>query len=1311
MATIVVELDVARLRQQIQQINKDLDGLGKGTGLDDLDDGFEKTGTSAQKTSGILTNIKGIIATIVTVGAVKKIIDYATSWQQVERAVGTVIPNITQANEVVDQLVDIANDAGVGVVQVAEAFKQYSVATKSLGLSTSETIVLVGGIVKALGTFAGSSEAAAAATTQLAQAFSKGKLDGDELKTVLEVFPKLSEALAEVLGEPVESLRQLGEEGRITGEVMVKAFALLREEVDATAERLGRSLPQAGAAFSNELIRLVGIVSQATGVTGGLTKLLDGLATAFGTLADNVAETGISFGPLADLIGGEILDGLKKLSGGLIDLKGPFEALDEFFFDLTKKAVEFGTGILGITTPFTSFGSQVKTTLNGIVEDFKQLDGVQQILATFGGLFETSGEIIAGFGEGVLETVSNVIDVISQLAAADSFVEAFLGLFEGNPLEAFGASILLSIANIIEGFTEFDGIKQIIDNFAGLFDDNPVAVFVDDVVASIGEVLTKFGELDAVEGIIATFNGLFTDNPLVDFAKEVAESIGDAVESIGELVDVGDAIEAFSDLFDKAVDAVEGFADAIRDAIQPVLEFGDTITNAFGKALESIKGLLDFLPDSVKSVIGLGEAAEEAGENLGALSEGADDAADSLGGLNEEGGELSDILGDSSGAAEETADNLQQLGFAASFAGGEVAAFAQTANESFEQLPDVIEDVANEIEVVFGERAPTIIEDFSGESGEKIGNFVDDVIQVLDGIGISLEDIFGKKAGGVIEAFRTFFKFNFDEIERIAEGVFNFFGLEFTGLGDAAISAVTGIINIFSGGSGLFESMTSITSLIPGISSGFGILGSTGISSFGGISAAASSFLAFLGPIGLAILGVVAVLGVLELAGVDVFGTISDVAEFAFDAVVSAAEFMVDALVGIVSVIGNIFSAAFSLISTVATVAFDVIKAAAGLLVEALTASVSLIVEVFSAAFSAIQTVVTAVFSAIQAAASVMLDVLSAIASTILSAFTAAFSAVLSIAQTVLTGIISAASAMLSALQGIISTLLSAFTSAFTAILSLVQSVMSGIISAASAMLSALQGIISTLLSAFTSAFSAILSTAQSVFSGIVSAASSAFSAIVSIAQSAVGAIGSALGSLVGIAASAFGGIVSAASSAFDSVISIANSAAGTVGGILGGITSSVGSVGSAIGGIAKSVGGGIKSVGKKIGKAFGFAEGAVIDGPTSLLGDGLAGGRFRRGTVLPEPTILGNLANVTPTSELGLAGEAGKEGLLPLAEGPAGLSVNAVGLGRKEVKVFIIEGVDRAETERMKRRITALDASVPSRATNAALDILAEIG
>ena len=97
---------------------------------------------------------------------------------------------------------------GYNVEQVNEIFTGFNVVARQAGVS---------------------SEDAAGAFTQLAQGMAAGTLQGDELRSILERMPAVTKLLADEMGVPVEQIKKLGSEGKITSDIIYNALSTAAE--------------------------------------------------------------------------------------------------------------------------------------------------------------------------------------------------------------------------------------------------------------------------------------------------------------------------------------------------------------------------------------------------------------------------------------------------------------------------------------------------------------------------------------------------------------------------------------------------------------------------------------------------------------------------------------------------------------------------------------------------------------------------------------------------------------------------------------------------------------------------------------------------------------------------------------------------------------------------------------------------------------------------------------------------------------------------------------------------------------------------
>lgn len=154
---------------------------------------------------------------------------------------------------------------------------------KGLGFGLKETGEIYTGfnaIALKSGTTA---EDAAGAFLQLSQALGSGKLQGDELRAILERMPQLAQAISKSMGVSAAEIRKMGQEGKITSEVIYKALS----EAAESADGLGNTLNAQQQAMKNlgqvadQVFNLIGkalapaVIKATEGITWVVRELAD----------------------------------------------------------------------------------------------------------------------------------------------------------------------------------------------------------------------------------------------------------------------------------------------------------------------------------------------------------------------------------------------------------------------------------------------------------------------------------------------------------------------------------------------------------------------------------------------------------------------------------------------------------------------------------------------------------------------------------------------------------------------------------------------------------------------------------------------------------------------------------------------------------------------------------------------------------------------------------------------------------------------------------------------------------------------------
>ena len=176
-------------------------------------------------------------------------------------------------------LLDSANKTRTGFKENANMFTRLMIAGEQYNMTAKDAIRLTENVNMALTISGATAGEAAAATQQLAQAFSSGRLQGDELRSVLENAPILARALTTNLahlGVTMANLRDMAKEGKIGVKELMEAFASdkFTQELNEQFANIPVTLGQALTVAGNYLTDYIGRLDSASGATGFLSAAI-----------------------------------------------------------------------------------------------------------------------------------------------------------------------------------------------------------------------------------------------------------------------------------------------------------------------------------------------------------------------------------------------------------------------------------------------------------------------------------------------------------------------------------------------------------------------------------------------------------------------------------------------------------------------------------------------------------------------------------------------------------------------------------------------------------------------------------------------------------------------------------------------------------------------------------------------------------------------------------------------------------------------------------------------------------------------------
>ncbi len=193
------------------------------------------------------------------------------------------------AASAMQRLQQISAATQTSIAANVQVFTRLNQSILQMGGTQQDTLAITELLAKAVKVSGASAQESASAMIQFGQALGSGKLAGDELRSLLENAPYLMRQLADGLGVPIGALKSLGEQGKLTADVVVNALSKASATISADFDRLGPTLmgaftvaQDAAARATQKFDELSGTSGVLTGMVQGLGQVLDKLAEQFG---------------------------------------------------------------------------------------------------------------------------------------------------------------------------------------------------------------------------------------------------------------------------------------------------------------------------------------------------------------------------------------------------------------------------------------------------------------------------------------------------------------------------------------------------------------------------------------------------------------------------------------------------------------------------------------------------------------------------------------------------------------------------------------------------------------------------------------------------------------------------------------------------------------------------------------------------------------------------------------------------------------------------------------------------------------------
>ena len=580
---------------------------------------FRRIERQADVTGVVLRRLAGILAGAFSV---RQIVAYADQWTDLRSRVDLATGSQEAGAAVMERLAAMARRTYSSLGQTTESWLANATALRELGLTTAESLDFTEALNNAMVVSGARAERAASVSNALSKAMALGKLSGDNLNTVIQSGGRLAELLAAELGTTVSGLRQMGQQGLITGDVIRTALIgnleLLREEADSMPATIGDAFTLLG----NAALQLVGTWDQMMGASSLVATAL----IAVGDNLERLAAIGIAF---AGFMAGRWVAAFVAARVATFTLSGALTLLRGAIIRTGIGALIVGAGEL-----IYRFGQLVSATGSvgaalGLLGDLARevwermklgmvalglaiLAGWAEIRAGIADALQAALEAVVGFGNAVLNTFQGAFEAVKVLWAA---LPGAIGEFT------------YDAANALIGGVEamLNGVAARIDTFLGGINAGLEALGIEKRISLIGTL--ELGRIDnpfagsaanAGAEARAAFDAAFSSDPIAvpdlgltaaaeagraeaaslrDMMGEVATAATAPLHSLAALQEAvaGSGSEAEAALngtrtaLDGTADAADAAGGAGRGAGKALREGADSAKSAWEEAAEAVR--------------------------------------------------------------------------------------------------------------------------------------------------------------------------------------------------------------------------------------------------------------------------------------------------------------------------------------------------------------------------------------------------------------------------------------------------------------------------------------------------------------------------------------------------------------------------------------------------------------------------------------------------------------------------------------------------------------------------------------------------
>lgn len=307
---------------------------GFSTGITSMQGSMNRLSNSVTNAGRVMNGFNSALQVLGIGVAANEMKNYADSWTRM----GNKIAAASQSSGVqARSLIELrkgADNARSSLDEYVDLYARIMRNSKGVAKSEQEIADVTNIVSKAFAVGGAAASEQAAGVLQLGQALGSGFLQGDELRSIRENAPVLAQAVADEFGTTIAGLKDLGAEGKLTSDRILKAILNARQQIEAQFNKTSLTIEQSLTLVKNAATQYIGTMDGVTGSSRVVSGTLKAIADNFDYLGDAVlVVSGVIasklIGKFAQSAGEQIKLTAALLEGNAVMLNGRTAALQK----------------------------------------------------------------------------------------------------------------------------------------------------------------------------------------------------------------------------------------------------------------------------------------------------------------------------------------------------------------------------------------------------------------------------------------------------------------------------------------------------------------------------------------------------------------------------------------------------------------------------------------------------------------------------------------------------------------------------------------------------------------------------------------------------------------------------------------------------------------------------------------------------------------------------------------------------------------------------------------------------------------------